>query len=75
LIPAYGFGASRLSVQLNVVRLYKVELRFVVGIIAKVYPKSRDYCRFATGTKITATCGRRIRPNRLRGGGTGKFLY
>ena len=27
LIPAYGFGASRLSVQLNVVRLYKVELK------------------------------------------------
>ena len=26
LIPAYGFGASRLSVQPNVVRLYKVEL-------------------------------------------------
>ena len=30
LIPAYGFGASRLSVQPNVVRLYKVELREMV---------------------------------------------
>jgi hypothetical protein len=33
LIPAYGFGASRLSVQPNVVRLYKVELRVKPVII------------------------------------------
>ena len=32
LIPAYGFGDSRLSVQPNVVRLYKVELRVCLKI-------------------------------------------
>ena len=31
-MPAYGFGASRRSVQPNVVRLYKVEFRLCLAI-------------------------------------------